>query len=41
EFYEFYRSLSAYRSSFHGKDDVLLLKPDSDFFKYFNDPSRR
>lgn len=41
EFYEFYRSLLAYRSSFHGKDDVLLLKPDSDFFKYFIDPARR
>ena len=41
EFYEFYRSLSAYRNSFRGKDDILLLKPDSDFFKYFNDPSRR
>jgi modulator of FtsH protease HflC len=40
EFYEFYRSLSAYRNSFHGKGDILLLKPDSDFFKYFNSPTR-
>ena len=41
EFYEFYRSLSAYRNSFEGGKDILLLKPDSEFFKYFNDPARR
>lgn len=41
EFYEFYRSLLAYRNSFEGRNDVLLLKPDSEFFKYFNDPARR
>lgn len=38
EFYDFYRSLNAYRSSFRGKEDVLLLEPDSDFFKYFGTP---
>lgn len=38
EFYDFYRSLNAYRSSFRGKEDVLLLEPDSDFFKYFGKP---
>lgn len=38
EFYRFYRSLNAYRSGFSGKDDVLLLKPDSDFFRYFRSP---
>ena len=36
EFYKFYRSLNAYRSSFGSKNDVLVLEPDSDFFKYFN-----
>ena len=41
EFYEFYRSLSAYRNSFESGKDILLLKPDSEFFKYFNDPARR
>jgi modulator of FtsH protease HflC len=41
EFYAFYRSLNAYRKSFKGKQDVLLLKPDSDFFKYFSDPAMR
>lgn len=34
EFYSFYRSLSAYRKSFKGKEDVLILDPSSEFFKY-------
>lgn len=41
EFYAFYRSLSAYRESFGSQQDVMLLKPDSDFFKYFGDPAPR
>ena len=36
EFYSFYRSLQAYRESFSSPSDVLLLEPDSDFFKYLN-----
>jgi membrane protease subunit HflC len=39
EFYAFYRSLEAYRSTFRGKNDLLLLQPDSDFFRYFKDPA--
>lgn len=35
EFYKFYRSLEAYKNVFQDKRDVLVLKPDSDFFKYF------
>lgn len=35
EFYAFYRSLDAYRSSFANQDDLLVLQPDSEFFKYF------
>ena len=35
EFYSFYRSLSAYQNSFQNSNDILLLQPDSDFFKYF------
>ena len=35
EFYTLYRSLSAYRNSF-GSSDILVLQPDSDFFKYFS-----
>ncbi len=34
EFFAFYRSLDAYRKSFKGKDDVMVLDPNSDFFKY-------
>ena len=37
-FYSLYRSLSAYRTAFNGSSDVMLLKPDSEFFKYFNGP---
>ncbi len=34
EFYAFYRSLEAYRQSFRSKSDVLVLEPNSEFFKY-------
>ena len=34
EFYAFYRSMEAYRSSFGNKSDVLVVEPNSDFFKY-------
>lgn len=37
EFYSFYRSLEAYKSTFDDKSNMILLKPDSDFFKFFND----
>ena len=37
EFYSFYRSMEAYRSSFRNKGDVMLLDPSSDFFKYMKD----
>ncbi|MDE0156590.1 MAG: protease modulator HflC [Gammaproteobacteria bacterium] len=36
EFYTLYRSLNAYRTSFSNNSDILLLEPDSDFFRYFN-----
>ncbi|MDM7321812.1 MAG: protease modulator HflC [Gammaproteobacteria bacterium] len=39
DFFEFYRSLEAYRKSFTGKDDVLVLQPDSEFFRYFGSPA--
>ena len=38
EFYSFTRSLRAYQDSFQGAGDILLLKPDSDFFKYLKSP---
>ncbi|HEX8963101.1 MAG TPA: protease modulator HflC [Rhodocyclaceae bacterium] len=34
EFYAFYRSLEAYRSAFKNKSDVLVVEPNTDFFKY-------
>lgn len=34
EFYSFYRSLQAYRESFSSKSDILVLDPDSEFFRY-------
>jgi membrane protease subunit HflC len=35
EFYTFYRSLEAYKTSFKGKNDLLVIEPNSEFFKYF------
>lgn len=40
EFYSLYRSLSAYKESFKSKDDVLVVDPSADFFKYFKNPRR-
>lgn len=34
EFYEFYRSMAAYSRTFSSPDDLLLIDPNSDFFKY-------
>jgi len=39
EYYEFYRSMSAYRQALANQQDVLVLEPDSEFFKYFGDYS--
>jgi membrane protease subunit HflC len=36
EFYAFMRSLNAYKNAFANKGDILLVEPDSDFFKYLN-----
>ena len=35
EFYKFYRSLEAYKSSFRGRSDMMVLDPQSEFFQYF------
>jgi membrane protease subunit HflC len=35
EFYAFYRSLEAYKASFRGKNDVMVLDPNGEFFRYF------
>jgi membrane protease subunit HflC len=38
EFYAFYRSLEAYRGSFRSKNDVLVLEPNAEFFRYLKSP---
>jgi membrane protease subunit HflC len=38
EFFAFYRSLEAYRATFRGRNDVMVLDPGSDFFRYFRGP---
>lgn len=35
EFFAFYKSLESYKNTFKGKDDLLVLSPDNEFFKYF------
>ncbi len=40
EFYAFYRSLEAYRNSFASKNDVLVVEPNSDFFKYLKNQGK-
>ncbi len=39
EFFAFYRSMAAYRKSFEDGKGVLVLKPDSEFLRYFSNPS--
>lgn len=39
EFYRFVRSLTAYRESFKNKSDMMLVDPESDFFRYLKDSS--
>lgn len=38
EFYRFYRSMEAYKATFKGRNDVLVLDANSEFFKYFKGP---
>jgi membrane protease subunit HflC len=40
EFYAFYRSLEAYRKSFKSKSDLLVIDPNSEFFKYLKSSGR-
>ena len=39
DFFAFYRSMAAYEQGLKGNDTRFLLKPDSDFFRYFGNPS--
>ncbi|WP_027867136.1 protease modulator HflC [Massilia alkalitolerans] len=38
EFAKFYRSLEAYRATFKNRGDVMVVDPNSEFFKYFKQP---
>ncbi len=40
EFYSFYRSMNAYQNSFGNNNDLIVLSPDSDYFKYFKDSGK-
>ncbi|MCC2655557.1 MAG: hflC [Panacagrimonas sp.] len=40
EFYRFYRSLNIYRDSFGTRDNVLVLEPDGELFKYFKSDAK-
>jgi modulator of FtsH protease HflC len=37
EFFRFYRSVNAYKNNFSNAEDIILLEPDSEFFRYFNE----
>jgi membrane protease subunit HflC len=39
DFFSFYRSMQAYEAAFHRADTRMMLKPDSEFFRYFTDPT--
>lgn len=39
KFYEFYRSMDAYKKSFRNKEDILVVEPNSEFFKYMKNPA--
>ena len=39
EFFTFYRSMTAYEAGLRHTDTRLLLQPDTEFFRYFSDPS--
>jgi membrane protease subunit HflC len=41
EFYAFYRSTEAYKNSFKNKGDVMILDPNSDFFKYMRNSAKK
>ena len=39
DFFSFYRSMQAYENGLRHNDTRLVIKPDSEFFRYFSDPS--
>ncbi len=41
EFFSFLRSMDAYKKSFNASSDMMVVKPDNDFFKYMKNPSAK
>src|SRR5258708_31123520 len=39
DFYGFYRRMEAYKQAFGAGGSTMVLSPDTDFFRYFNDPA--
>lgn len=39
DFYRFYRSMEAYKNTFANKGDLMLIEPDSEFFRYLKNPA--
>jgi membrane protease subunit HflC len=39
DFFAFYRAMLAYQEGLRPEDTRLVIGPDSDFFRYFNDPT--
>jgi len=39
DFYRFYRSMEAYKNTFSNKGDLMLIEPDSEFFRYLKNPA--
>lgn len=39
DFYAFYRRMEAYKQAFGSGGSTMLLSPDNDFFRFFNDPA--
>lgn len=39
-FYDFYRSMGAYKNTFNSSGDLIILDPNSDFFKHFNSSTK-
>ncbi len=41
EFYAFYRSMEAYRDTFQGNKDLMLIEPTSEYLRYFGNSAGR
>ena len=39
DFFRFHRSLNAYKNNFSSSEDIILLEPDSEYFRFFNESS--